>query len=168
MHRSCPSRLDEPPPAVALTYTRLHPATTSECCFPLLLWNYWCGSVRSAADDAIQTHATLRNLLAYLLVHRSAKIPAACRTRPGDVAVDHDTCYDCEQRLLNPDGEPGALPWRPPLLPGCDFWCHRCSRQRCCVPDPHDLHVCMRCERLPPADPTPAGGGDPWAAVDEP
>ena len=42
-----------------------------------------------------------------------------CTPRPCDVAVDHDdhTCYDCEQRLLNPDGDPGA-PWRPPLLPG--------------------------------------------------
>ena len=51
-----------------------------------------------------------------------------CRARPCDVAVDHDdhTCYDCEQRLLNPDGEPGAL-WRPPLLPACELLCYRCE-----------------------------------------
>ena len=44
-----------------------------------------------------------------------------CRCRPCDVGIEHDdhTCYDCEQRLLHPEGVPGA-PW------------------------PHDLHVCMR------------------------
>ena len=105
----------------------------------------------SATDDAAQT-APRRLGKASKSVSIFARAPVCrdtcryCRVRPCDVAVDHDdhTCYDCEQRLLNPDGEPGA-PWRPPLLPGCDFWCHRCSNQRCCVRDPHDLHVCMRC-----------------------
>ncbi len=91
-----------------------------------------------------------------------------CRVKPCDVAIAHDdhTCYDCEQRLLHPEGAPG-LPWRPPLLPGCTFWCHLCSTQRCGLRDVHDLHLCMRCERRPAADPAPVGGGDPWAAVDD-
>ena len=39
-----------------------------------------------------------------------------CRCQPCDVGVEHDdhTCYSCEQRLLHPEGVPGA-PWRPPL-----------------------------------------------------
>ena len=43
-----------------------------------------------------------------------------CRCRPCDVGIEHDdhTCYDCEQRLLHPEGVPGA-PWQPPLTPGC-------------------------------------------------
>ena len=38
-----------------------------------------------------------------------------CRCQPCDVGVEHDdhTCYSCEQRLLHPEGVPGA-PWRPP------------------------------------------------------
>ena len=97
-----------------------------------------------------------------------ARGPVYCRTRPCDVAVEHDdhTCYDCEQRLLNPDGDPTA-PWRPPLLPACDLLCDRCSRQKCCLRELHDFHACGRCECLPPVDPTPVGGGDPWAAEDE-
>ncbi len=89
-----------------------------------------------------------------------------CRVRPCDVAIAHDdhTCYDCEQRLLHPDGVPGA-PWRPPPLPGCTFWCHRCSTQRCAIRELHDLHLCMRCGRLPAVDRAPVGG--PWAAVDD-
>ena len=47
-----------------------------------------------------------------------------CRCRPCDVGIEHDdhTCYDCEQRLLHPEGVPGA-PWQPPLMPGCESWC---------------------------------------------
>ena len=42
-----------------------------------------------------------------------------CRCRPCDVGVEHDdhTCYDCEQRLLHPEGVPGA-PWQPPADAG--------------------------------------------------
>ena len=34
-----------------------------------------------------------------------------CRSRPCDVGIEHDdhTCYDCEQRLLHPDGVPGGI-----------------------------------------------------------
>ena len=87
-----------------------------------------------------------------------------CRCRPCDVGIEHDdhTCYDCEQRLLHPEGVPGA-PWQPPLTPGCESWCTQCTSQRCAVRGPHDLHVCMRCERSL-TYPTPVGGGDPWAA----
>ena len=77
-----------------------------------------------------------------------------CRCRPCDVGI--------EQRLLHPEGVPGA-PWQPPLTPGCESWCAQCTSQRCAVRGPHDLHVCMRCERST-VYPTPVGGGDPWAA----
>ena len=70
-----------------------------------------------------------------------------CRCRPCDVGVEHDdhTCYSCEQRLLHPEGVPGA-PWQPPLTPGCESWCTQCTSQRCAVRELHELHVCMGCE----------------------
>ena len=85
----------------------------------------------SAKEEAIQD-APRRQGKASKPVSIFARAPVCkesclyCRARPCDVAVDHDdhTCYDCEQRLLNPDGEPGA-PWRPPLLPACDLLCYR-------------------------------------------
>ena len=87
-----------------------------------------------------------------------------CRCRPCDVGVEHDdhTCYSCEQRLLHPDGVPGA-PWQPPLTPGCESWCAQCTSQRCAVRALHELHVCMDCEHTMKFS-TPVGGGDPWAA----
>ena len=85
-----------------------------------------------------------------------------CRRRPCDVGIEHDdhTCYDCEQQLLilHPEGVPGA-PWQLPLLPGCESWCQRCTSQRCAVREPHDLHICMRCEDRPAALPTRGGMG---------
>ena len=85
----------------------------------------------SATDDATQT-APRRlgkasksvSIFARALVCKDTC--RYCRARPCDVAVDHDdhTCYDCEQRLLNPDGEPGApcmaasaTPWLRLLVP---------------------------------------------------
>ena len=87
-----------------------------------------------------------------------------CRCRPCDVGVEHDdhTCYSCEQRLLHPDGVPGA-PWQPPLTPGCESWCVQCTSQRCAVRGLHELHVCMDCEHTMKFS-TAVGGGDPWAA----
>ena len=87
-----------------------------------------------------------------------------CRCRPCDVGIEHDdhTCCDCEQRLLHPEGVPGA-PWQPPLTPGCESWCTQCTSQRCAVRGLHDLHMCMGCERAMTFS-TPVGGGDPWAA----
>ena len=87
-----------------------------------------------------------------------------CRCQPCDVGVEHDdhTCYSCEQRLLHPEGVPGA-PWRPPLMPGCKSWCAHCTSQRCAVRGFHELHVCMGCEHAMKIS-TPEGGGDPWAA----
>ena len=89
-----------------------------------------------------------------------------CRCQPCDVGVEHDdhTCYSCEQRLLHPEGVPGA-PWRPPLTPGCKSWCAHCTSQRCAVRGFHELHVCMSCEHAMKIS-TPEGGGDPWAAHD--
>ena len=80
-----------------------------------------------------------------------------CRCQPCDVGVEHDdhTCYSCEQRLLHPEGVPGA-PWRPPLTPGCKSWCAHCTSQRCALRGLHELHL-MKIS-------TPEGGGDPWAA----
>ena len=87
-----------------------------------------------------------------------------CRCRPCDGGVEHDkhTCYSCEQRLLHPEGVPGA-PWQPPLTPGCESWCTQCTSQRCAVRGLHELHVCMGCEHAMTFS-TPVGGGDPWAA----
>ena len=72
-----------------------------------------------------------------------------CRCRPCDIGVEHDdhTCYSCEQRLLHPEGVPGA-PWQPPLMPGCESWCTQCTSQQCAVRGLHELHVCMGCERF--------------------
>ena len=86
------------------------------------------------------------------------------RQAMGDVGVEHDdhTCYSCEQRLLHPDGVPGA-PWQPPLTPGCESWCTQCTSQRCAVRGLHELHVCMGCEHAMKFS-TPVRGGDPWAA----
>ena len=87
-----------------------------------------------------------------------------CRCQPCDVGVEHDdhTCYSCEQRLLHPEGVPGA-PWRPPLTPGCKSWCAHCTSQRCALRGLHELHLCMGCEHAMKIS-TPEGGGDPWAA----
>ena len=73
-----------------------------------------------------------------------ARLPPRCQ--PCDVGVEHDdhTCYSCEQRLLHPEGVPGA-PWRPPLAPGCESWCAHCTSQRCAVRGFHELHVCVDC-----------------------
>ena len=89
-----------------------------------------------------------------------------CRCQPCDVGIDHDdhTCYRCEQRLLHPEGVPGA-PWQPPLTPGCASWCTQCTSQRCAVRGLHELHVCMGCEHAMKVA-TPLGGGDPWADPD--
>ena len=106
----------------------------------------------------------LLHLWASFLVILSARTPAGTadvdRVMSG---VEHDdhTCYSCEQRLLNPEGVPGA-PWQPPrrrvVNPGAPN-----------VPpndvqyEVHELHVCMGCERAMTFS-TPVGGGDPWAA----
>ena len=88
----------------------------------------------------------------------------SCLCSACDIGVEHDdhTCYSCEQRLLHPDGVPGA-PWQPPLTPGCESWCAQCTSQRCAVRGLHELHVCMGCEHTMKFS-TPVGGGDPWAA----
>ena len=120
--------------------------------------------------DAVEQHAPRRIGKASPSVSIFARDPLCkntcryCRCRPCDVGIEHDdhACYDCEQRLLHPEGVPGA-PWQPPLTPGCESWCTQCTSQRCAVRGLHDLHVCMGCERAMTCS-TPVEGGDPWAA----
>ena len=70
-----------------------------------------------------------------------------CQERPCDVDMTHDdhTCFDCEQQLLNPEGDPDA-PWRAPQLPACTQPCDQCSRHRCGL---RSCSMCMWCTRLP-------------------
>ena len=84
-----------------------------------------------------------------------------CKACPCDVADEHDdhTCYECEQRRLNPGRDPNA-PWRAPQLPACELTCDHCSRQKCCLRYLHDIHACYWCDRRPRSVPAPTGGGD--------
>ena len=79
-----------------------------------------------------------------------------CKACPCDVAEEHDdhTCYNCEQRMLNPAGDPNA-PWRAPRLRACELICDHCSRQKCCRRCLHDIHACYWCDRNGLTLPTP-------------
>ena len=81
-----------------------------------------------------------------------------CKACPCDVAEEHDdhTCYDCEQRMLNPAGDPNA-PWSAPRLPAHELICDHCSRQKCCLRYLHDIHACYWCDRNGLTLPTPVG-----------
>ncbi len=154
----------------------------SRCCPSKVTFNYGLMIPHFPPSEALWRHQQapqvaqmmLNRLHLARLVSIFARAPVCpdmcryCRVKPCDVAIAHDdhTCYDCEQRLLHPEGAPGS-DWQPPQLPVCDSWCHLCSTQRCALRDVHDLHLCMRCEHRPAADPAPAGGGDPWAAVED-
>ena len=113
----------------------------------------------TSSDSAVPAHV-LTNRCTGKNTHRFRGLSwAARRALRSIISIPRGACW-CQS------GPPG-FPWRPPLLPVCDSWCHMCSTQRCGLRDAHDLHLCMRCERRPVTDPAPVGGGDPWAEKDE-
>ena len=122
-----------------------------------------CSGVVPGDEQAIQ-EAPRRQGRASRPVSIFARAPVCqnsctyCKACPCDVADEHDdhTCYDCEQRKLNPAGDTNA-PWRAPQLPACELTCDHCSRQKCCLRYLHDV-------RLPRSVPTRSGGGDPCPA----
>ena len=169
-YRCCPTRLGNSSPAgngAYPGYIQLRPQTGGS--LPAFGASSQSTPGRTGASDSVKQHAPRRIGKASPSVSIFARDPLCkntccyCRCRPCDVGVEHDdhTCYDCEQRLLHPEGVPGA-PWQPPLTPGCDSWCTQCTSQRCAVRGLHDLHVCMGCERTMTFS-TPVHGG--WRSM---
>ena len=103
----------------------------------LVIWKMRDSLVRGALGRHL-------SLWAYSLGRPSARIPAVIAT----TSASWGSAW---------------YPMAAPFFAGVRFLCHRCTSQRCAVREPHDLHICMRCEYLPTAHPTPVGGGDPWA-----
>ena len=83
-----------------------------------------------------------------------------CFAQPCDGDMEHDdhTCYGCEQRKLNPAGEPNT-PWRAPKLLACDQLCNQCSRKKRGLRYLRDIHACYWCSLHPGCVPTPLGVG---------
>ena len=160
MHGQCSPGMGNAPAA----YIQLrHGATTSVPVFGSVPEETSDGSV-AGAPVAKAAPACLGG--ATHLVSIFARAPvcnhtcSCCLAQPCDVDTEHDdhTCYGCEQKKLNPAGEPNT-PWRAPKVPACYQLCNQCSRKKCCLRYLHDIHACYWCNLHPGCVPIPLGVG---------
>ena len=156
MYRCCPARLGHSLATVASARSRISTSPTEQCGFSALTFgapSSDSSAVVPAQEQSTQ-EVTRRQGRASRPVSIFARAPVCrescvhCKACPCDVAEGHDdhTCYDCEQLMLNPAGDPNA-PWKAPRLPACELICDHCSRQKCCLRYLHDSHACYWCDR---------------------